>query len=100
MTLITLAGNIQAKCVFVEAEYSDVLTNCSFMQSKVNVVATCLTKREKEREGSGHKSFGNLIFVSVGLQYKSTLPVAIHYATLNSFRSIKLPSSLYKPRPS
>lgn len=29
--------------------------------------------------------------------YKSMLSAAIHYATLNSFRSIKLPSSLYKP---
>lgn len=61
MTLITLAGNIEAKCAFVEAEESDVLTNCSFMQGKVNVVATCLTKK---RERNGHKNFGNLIFVS------------------------------------
>lgn len=29
--------------------------------------------------------------------YKSMLSAAIHYATLKSFRSIKLPSSLYKP---
>lgn len=37
------------------------------------------------------------MFVSAGLRYKSMLSAAIHYATLNSFRSIKLPSSLYKP---
>lgn len=37
------------------------------------------------------------MFVSAGLWYKSMLSAAIHYATLNSFRSIKLPSSLYKP---
>lgn len=37
------------------------------------------------------------MFVSAGLWYKSMLSAAIHYATLNSFRSIKLRSSLYKP---
>lgn len=37
------------------------------------------------------------MFGSPGWRYKSTLSAAIHYATLNSFRSIKLPISLYKP---
>lgn len=37
------------------------------------------------------------MFGSPGLRNKSMLSAAIHYATLNSFRSIKLPISLYKP---